>query len=140
VTESLWPEDIRASDVDRKHTQDRLHRAHAEGLISLEEFDSRVHAAWQAKTRGELAKVSADLPAYSTTRTPRGAFAPGPGGTAMRVLFAIWLGLSVVNVVIWALAMLSIGEWVSPWWVWITVPSGAALGTLWMVGIGRRRE
>jgi Domain of unknown function (DUF1707) len=140
VTEPLRPEDMRVSDVDRKHTQDRLHRAHAEGLISLEEFDSRVHAAWQAKTRGELAKVSADLPARSTTRTPRGAFAPNRGGTAMRVLFTVWLGVSVVNLMIWGLVVLSIGEWVYPWWLWVTVPPGAVLITLWVIGIGRRRE
>jgi hypothetical protein len=140
VTEPLRPEDIRASDVDRKATQDRLHWAHAEGLISLEEFDSRVRAAWDAKTRGELAMVSADLPTQSTSKQVKGAFAPNAGGVAMRVLFTIWLTASVLNLVIWGLLVLTLGEWVHPWWVWVAGPPGAVLGTLWAFGIGRRQD
>ena len=141
MTEPLRPEDMRASDVDRKAAQDRLHWAHAEGLISLDEFDTRVRAAWDARTRGELARVAADLPMPSTSRPrSRSAFAPDAGGTAMRVLFAIWLTGSVVNLVVWGLVVLTTGHWVHPWWLWVAVPPGAVLGTLWGFGIGRRKE
>jgi hypothetical protein len=141
VTEPLRPEDMRASDVDRKATQERLHWAHAEGLISLEEFDNRVRDAWQARTRGELARVSADLPWTSSRAKPAtGAFAPDAGGMAMRVLFVIWLSASVVNLIIWGLLVLTIGHWVHPWWVWVAGPAGAVLGTLWFLGIGRRQD
>ena len=140
MTEPVRPQDIRASDLDRKAVQDRLHRAHAEGLISLEEFDSRVRAAWAAKTRGELAEVSADLPLPSTSRAARGAFAPNGGGIAMRVLFTIWFSASLVNVVVWGLLVLTLWHWLYPWWVWVAVPPGAALITLWSFGIGRRRR
>lgn len=141
MTEPVRPDDIRASDVDRKATQERLHWAHAEGLISLEEFDTRVRAAWDARTRGELARVSADLPAPSRPSRPaRGPFAPTGGGVAMRVLSTIWLSLSLVNLVIWGLVVLTAGHWVHPWWVWVAGPPGAALFTLWWVGIGRRRD
>lgn len=138
MTEPLRPEDIRASDVDRKAAQEHLHWAHAEGVISLEEFDTRVRAAWGAKTRGELARVSADLPVPSSTKPVRGGFAPNAGGVAMRVLFTIWLSASVLNLMIWGLIVLSIGHWVYPWWIWVAVPPGAVLGTLWAFGIGRR--
>src|SRR5215813_901098 len=132
---------MRVSDADRKAMQERLHEAHAEGLISLEEFDSRVHAAWQATTRGELAKVSADLPLpQSPPRRTIGGFAPNAGGTAMRVLFTIWLSASVVNLIIWGLVVLTIGRWVHPWWIWVAAPPGAVLGVLWYYGIGRRRD
>jgi hypothetical protein len=141
VAEPLRPEDIRASDVDRKAAQERLHWAHAEGLISLEEFDSRVGAAWNAKTRGELAEVSADLPMPARPRSPAyGPFAEGPAGTTMRVLSTIWLTLSMVNLMIWGLVVLTTGSWVHPWWVWVAIPPGAVLGTLWWIGIGRRRR
>jgi len=139
--EPLRPEDMRASDVDRKATQEKLHWAHAEGLISLEEFDSRVRAAWEAKTRGELARVSADLPAPSTAKPVTGSFAPDAGGVAMRVLFTIWLSAAVLNLMIWGLVVLTIGHWVHPWWIWVTVPPGAVLATLFFAfGIGRRKQ
>ncbi|MGH3995134.1 MAG: DUF1707 SHOCT-like domain-containing protein [Pseudonocardiaceae bacterium] len=141
MTEPLRPEDIRASDVDRKTTQDRLHWAHAEGLISLGEFDSRVREAWDARTRGELAKVTADLPLPgSTTPARKSAFAPNSGGTAMRVLFLVWLSASVVNLMIWGILVLTLGDWIYPWWVWVAAPPGAVLGTLWSFGIGRRKD
>ncbi|MQA16920.1 MAG: DUF1707 domain-containing protein [Pseudonocardiaceae bacterium] len=48
---------MRVSNADRKAVQDRLHWAHAEGLIDLSEFDARVRSAWDAKTRSELGGV-----------------------------------------------------------------------------------
>lgn len=138
MTEPIRPDDMRASDIDRKAAQERLHWAHAEGLISLEEFDQRVRDAWDARTRGDLARVSADLPIPPTPKPPlRGGFAPTSGGTAMRVLCTIWLAASLVNLVVWGLVVLTIGEWVHPWWMWVAVPPGAVLGTLLFFGIGR---
>lgn len=137
----MRPEDMRASDVDRKAMQEHLHWAHAQGLISLEEFDSRLRCAWDARTRGDLAKVSSDLPVRpAPVPVHRGPFAPTGGGVAMRVLFAIWLAASVVNIVVWGLVALSLGEWVYPWWIWVAVPPGAVLGTLWAFGIGRNQR
>ena len=42
--------------------EDRLRRAHDVGQLDLVEFDERVQAVWAARTRGELARVTADLP------------------------------------------------------------------------------
>ncbi|HEY0641326.1 MAG TPA: DUF1707 domain-containing protein [Pseudonocardiaceae bacterium] len=139
MTEPIRPEDIRASDVDRKAAQERLHWAHAEGLISLEEFDLRVRQAWDARTRGDLDLVSADLPVPPPPPAPalRGGFAPTGGGTAMRVLFAIWASVSIVNLVIWGLVSATTGDLVHPWWVWVAAPPGAVLFTLFALGIGR---
>lgn len=140
VAEGVPPEQIRVSDVDRKAVQERLHSAHAEGLITLAEFDSRVGAAWQAATRGELAKITADLPAATPPPAPR---APAPrrrrrGPTALRVLNAIWLSLAALNLVIWGLVCLTTGQLIYPWWLWVAVPPGAVLGTLWFTVGGRR--
>lgn len=134
------PEQIRVFDADRKAVQERLHNAHAEGLITLAEFDTRLGAAWQAATRGELAKLTADLPA--PTATPPKAAPPvrrrRRGPTALRVLNIIWLSVTVLNVVIWGLVCLTIGELIYPWWLWIAVPPGVVLGTLWItLGPGR---
>jgi hypothetical protein len=54
--------DIRASDTERAKAVERLQHAVGEGRISMAEFEERALAAYQAKTRGELADLTADLP------------------------------------------------------------------------------
>lgn len=141
MTEGVPPDQIRVSDVDRKAVQDRLHTAHAEGLITLAEFDSRVGAAWQAVNRGELAELTADLPdprpVVPPAPAPVPAFRRKHGNTALRVLNTIWLSILAVNLVIWGLVCLTTGHLIYPWWLWLAVPGGA-LGVLWWrVGGGR---
>lgn len=53
---------IRASDMDREGVVTILRDAHAEGRLTLEEFDERTSAAYAAKTWGELADLTTDLP------------------------------------------------------------------------------
>jgi hypothetical protein len=143
VTEEVPPELMRVSDVDRKAVAERLHAAHAEGLITLAEFDIRVGAAWQAATRGELAKLTADLPAPRPVAVPEPVRAPvvrqrRRTPTALKVLDTIWLSLVALNLVIWGLVCLTTGQLVYAWWLWVAVPPGAVLGVLWWtVGNGR---
>jgi hypothetical protein len=127
------PDQIRVSDADRKAVQERLHGAHAEGLITLTEFDARVGAAWQSATRGELAKLTADLPAPTPppSPTPSVVRRRRKGPVALRVLNTIWLSAAALNLVIWGLVCVTTGQFVYPWWLWIAVPPGAVLGTLW---------
>jgi DUF1707 SHOCT-like domain len=54
--------DIRASDMDREGVVTILRDAHAEGRLTLEEFEERTSAAYAAKTWGDLADLTADLP------------------------------------------------------------------------------
>ncbi|MCP2260224.1 protein of unknown function (DUF1707) [Streptoalloteichus tenebrarius] len=111
--------------------QDRPHAAHAQGLIDLAEFDTRVRTAWDAKTRGELERVVADLPA------PRPA-GPSASRVAMTVLTRIWLCLVAFSLALWGLLVLTMG-WTYPVWVWFVAP-GAVLGVLWASGVGRDKE
>lgn len=53
---------IRASDMDRESVVTILRDAHAEGRLTLDEFQERVSAAYAARTWGELADLTADLP------------------------------------------------------------------------------
>jgi DUF1707 SHOCT-like domain len=55
--------DIRASDDERDAAAARLSRAVGHGELTLSEFSSRVDTVYAARTRGELDKVVADLPA-----------------------------------------------------------------------------
>lgn len=132
---------MRVSDVDRKAAADRLHRAHDDGMITLSEFDSRVGAAWQAATRGELARLTADIP-DNPHPTPQ-PVPPRPTPpvhrrtpTALRVLNTIWLSILAVNLVVWGLLCITTGHFVYPWWLWVITP-GAVLGVVWWSIVGR---
>jgi hypothetical protein len=56
--------DVRASDAERELTVERLRRAVGNGRLSVEEFDERATAAYAARTRGELADLTRDLPGH----------------------------------------------------------------------------
>ncbi|MYW46531.1 DUF1707 domain-containing protein [Streptomyces sp. SID161] len=61
--------DLRASDADRERVAEVLRDAVAEGRLDMEEFEERLEAAYTARTYGELAPLTRDLP---------GAAAPVP--------------------------------------------------------------
>ena len=54
---------VRASDADRDQAVDALATASAEGRLTLEEYSQRSEAALAARTLGDLASLTADLPA-----------------------------------------------------------------------------
>lgn len=54
---------IRASDAERDATVERLSTATGTGRLTLEEFSQRMEQATAAKTRAELDRLVADLPA-----------------------------------------------------------------------------
>lgn len=53
---------LRASDADREATADRLRKHHTDGRIDAEEFQERLDKCFAAKTVGELADLTRDLP------------------------------------------------------------------------------
>ncbi|AKH86843.1 hypothetical protein AA958_17390 [Streptomyces sp. CNQ-509] len=63
---------MRASHADRDRVVDVLRIAAGEGLLTADELDQRVEAALSARTRSELAVLTADLPPV-----PAGAGAAG---------------------------------------------------------------
>ncbi|MCC8244468.1 DUF1707 SHOCT-like domain-containing protein [Saccharothrix luteola] len=150
MTQPVRPEDMRASDAERELVQQWLHRAHADGSLDLAEFDARVVRTWEAKTRGELAALTIDLPnvAHASAQSPTPVVPPpllptpllpapkpvktGGGRKALKVLGTIWLSVSVLNFALWLLVSLLGGEGlVHPWFLWVAVPPGAVLGVLW---------
>jgi Domain of unknown function (DUF1707)/Cell wall-active antibiotics response 4TMS YvqF len=62
VSENPDPDRMRASDADRERVAKVLQRAQADGRIDLHELDERLRDAYAAKTYGELAPLTADLP------------------------------------------------------------------------------
>ncbi|RNL78021.1 DUF1707 SHOCT-like domain-containing protein [Halostreptopolyspora alba] len=58
----MEPEHIRASDADRDRVADRLREALAQGRLDQVEYEERLDSVYRAKTVGELAPVTHDLP------------------------------------------------------------------------------
>ena len=57
---------LRASHEDRDRVIDQLRIAAGDGRLTAEELDQRLEVAFSARTYGELAVVTADLPAGSS--------------------------------------------------------------------------
>lgn len=68
--------EIRASDAEREQAVEVLRQASTEGRLALEELIERSDAAYTARTRGELERLTRDLPAQADGRP-----APAPGGS-----------------------------------------------------------
>jgi len=65
VTSRPLPRDLRASDADRERVVAVLAEAAGDGRLTLDEHTERVHRAYQARTLGELARLTEDLAAPS---------------------------------------------------------------------------
>ncbi len=138
MTDPVHPDELRISDAERATVQERLRRAVGDGQLDLHEFDARVQSVWVARTRGELARITRDLPEPPPPPPPHGrVFSSTAGGTTMRVLTIVWASVVAINLVVWGLVSVTAGEFVYPWWLWVAAPSGAVLAVLYGAGIGR---
>jgi hypothetical protein len=77
---------MRASDEDRERIVAALQRHTAAGRLSLDEFAERVDAACAARTLGELAVVTRDLPAEPAADGPEVDTDPGARGRRELIL------------------------------------------------------
>ncbi|MGW3951405.1 DUF1707 SHOCT-like domain-containing protein [Streptomyces sp. NPDC004752] len=62
--------ELRASDADRERVAEVLRDALAEGRLDMEEFDQRLDATYKARTYGELAPITRDLPTAGAVASP----------------------------------------------------------------------
>ncbi|MGH3278245.1 MAG: DUF1707 SHOCT-like domain-containing protein [Trebonia sp.] len=72
--------DMRASNRERDDTVTGLQVAFADGRLDDADFDTRVRAALAAVTRGDLARLTEDLPATDVTRGAAQSAAGSPAG------------------------------------------------------------
>lgn len=138
--------DLRASDAERERTATLLRDHAGAGRLTPEELDERLDGAYGARTVGELAALTRDLPATadarrSGSRSRRRAL--DRPGARERALHAIGL-MVLVNVacnVIW-LATGADGSW---WPKWVLLGTGLRLAfQLWALlgpgGAGSARD
>jgi hypothetical protein len=145
---------MRASDADRQAVVDRLRGAHDDGRLTLHEFDERTAAAYTARTYADLLLLTADLPDATTPpavphAVPSPSLSPPTTGrqvdgtrrgtTMWRVVGSTWFAVSAVNLVIWGIISLALGDALYPWWIWVAGPWGAVLLVGWLSGLGRDR-
>ncbi|MFG2134116.1 DUF1707 domain-containing protein [Streptomyces sp. NPDC048751] len=71
--------ELRASDADRERVAEVLRDALAEGRLDMAEFEERLEATYQARTYGELAPITRDLPVAGVT-PPSVSLAKEPAG------------------------------------------------------------
>lgn len=87
-------ERVRASDAEREAVVGELRAHAAAGRLTVEELGERVAAALTAQTRGDLSRLTADLPSGTPARRRRRTRALGEGVQAylavMALLVAIW--------------------------------------------------
>jgi hypothetical protein len=119
---------MRAADADRERVVAVLQEAFAQGRITVDEFQERSDQAYASKTLGDLAPLTADLPAHDLTR-PTGAVEPSPASGAghrfgsgswspaamdsrkavrraqeIRAIWSTWVTVTIFTTVIWLLA------------------------------------
>lgn len=138
----------RAGDADRERVAARLRDAHVEGRLDVDELTARLDATYRAKTYGELAALTDDLPQPRKRSRPPGsqpAVASEPSTPALRrkqslrAAWAAWTVAVLVNLVIWGLVSVSAGEAIYFWPMWVAGPWGAVLLAVTLTGGHGRR-
>jgi hypothetical protein len=77
------PPELRVADADREQVAEALRRAAGEGRLTVDELGERLDAAFAARTRSELDRLVADLPAdpHPGPAARPLPVVPGEGGT-----------------------------------------------------------
>jgi len=83
---------LRASSADRDRAVDVLKAGYAEGRLTKDEYDSRASQAFAARTLGDLARVTADLPGGHLAQ-PAWPVAPTPARTNALAIASLACGI-----------------------------------------------
>jgi hypothetical protein len=143
---------LRAGDTDRAAVAAVLGRHMAEGRLTVAEYDERVTRAYAARTFGDLAELTTDLPQAERPRTVEpvhqhlagsSACSPGYGWGPHRPVHGAWrswLRTALIVVAIWAFTSIMATSFIYFWPIWVIGPWGAVLLAQTLTGGGRRRR
>jgi Domain of unknown function (DUF1707)/Domain of unknown function (DUF4190) len=86
---------MRASSADRERAVDVLKAGFAEGRLTQDEYNDRMGRAYAARTYGDLAALTADLPVGPLPAWPVPAYQPPPpSGTNSMAIASMVLGVA----------------------------------------------
>lgn len=145
---------LRASDADRERVAAALREHCAVGRLTMAELDERLGQTYAARTLGDLAVVTRDLPEIepelpapardrSTTdlrlpsSTPLSPLPPRDGPVSLRQSVTGWVAMSIVLNVIWVLTGVT-GDFSNYWPVWPMGIGAAIIGAQWVRGYNNR--
>lgn len=132
----------RAADSDRDLVAEDLRDAFTEGRLDNDEYERRVQAVWEARTYGELDRLTADLP-QPLQRVQRQAEEKEQQAVAERKKrefreyvdeWQTWLGASIIMIAIWGISSIASGELRNFWPLW---PIGIWGVILLVAGFGK---
>jgi Domain of unknown function (DUF1707)/2TM domain len=93
---------LRASDADRERVVDLLRQAHAEGRLTVEEFDERMGRAFEARTYADLDRLTTDLPAPPRPVPSRPSLPSHRARESFLGHLGSYLAVNLLLVAIWA--------------------------------------
>ena len=128
---------LRAADADRTAVATVLGDHMAAGRLTVAEYEERLTRAYAAKTYGELAELTTDLPAAAVAAVPAGATVADHEGRSGRGHgewtragageWRSWASTAAIVIAIWATTSLASWEFLYFWPIWVIGPWGAIL-------------
>ncbi|MFD6855770.1 DUF1707 domain-containing protein [Rhodococcus sp. NPDC060090] len=135
ATESPYASDSdRLSDSERDQYVSELSQHVGTGRLTIEEFDRRAAAVYASQIVAEARAQFSDLPQSTPPAPPVTARSPRLP-LHQRVEWSAWLGVSAINVLVWALVSLGTTSMVYPWPLWVIGPWGLVLLGRTVLGI-----
>jgi hypothetical protein len=119
---------IRAGDRERETTAHQLGLALAQGYLAMDEYETRLQAAFAAHTAAELHQLVADLPLSQLRRNdPRRREARrSAAGGSVQFHLAGYLAMVVICLTVWLAVGLTAGAWYF-WPIWPILGAGIGL-------------
>jgi type III secretory pathway component EscV len=93
---------LRASDADREQVIDMLKAGFVHGRVTKDEFEARVGQAFASRTYGELAAVTADIPAGQIADQPPSKSARPPVSHVAKARRFVVIALALMMVATFA--------------------------------------
>jgi hypothetical protein len=129
---------LRAGDTDRAAVATVLGRHMADGRLTVAEYDERVARAYAARTYGDLAELTADLPAIDRARaservrrehsaTAHGCSSMAGQGRDTGAAWGAWRRTAIIVLSIWAISSIVAAQFIYFWPIWVVGPWGAVL-------------
>ena len=123
------PTSTRAGDRERERTADQLGQALTQGYLEMDEYESRLQAAFAAHTAADLHQLVADLPLARLRRDDprRQAARRAAAWRGVQIHLAGYLAMVVIVLTVWLVVGLSADAWYF-WPIWPIL--GAGIGVI----------